>query len=552
MARKKTVAMIVIAAAVVLSGRVRAEGPDVHPRAIPRCEAEQMDDASPGEDVAAHRQFELPVLAYPAQAKLEPAGLSLTLLVDRSGQVVCHTIEDSFDREPEMTAPRRKLLRAMSRWHYRPFLSDGKPQMAVVSETVAEERLPDLHRPLPVVALDQVTISLERTGCFGTCPDYRVQVHGDGTVEYEGGNFVDVLGAHVYRIPQEQVEALVAKLRQADLWSMDKSYRAMITDNPSYELTLRMGDEVHEIDDYVGTAVGMPHAVRDFEEEVDRVARTSEWKNLSMAAVDRLQGEGFDFRSQAAADLLARAVVNDEGQDEPAMLRMIQWGTPVVGGNASGEQRIPPAAAVHSSLLHEALLHHRTALIDSLLARGALRTDGKLDRGKVDAAFRDAVEGGRLSLAQKIWNAAGPRMRPSLWFGDRDDNGSRRMVPMTMALSRRYGDDGWEGRQIAQWLAGLGCDLKARAADGATLLHRAVSAGDIDFVRYLIAKGLDVSVPGNYNLPPLASAENEDIALLLLQAGSDGRLDDHGESFRRYARQRHWGRVLAWLREHGG
>lgn len=424
--------------------------------------------------------------------------------------------------------------------------------MAVVSEAVAEERLPARHRPLPTVALDQVTIALERTACFGTCPDYRVRIHGDGTVEYQGSGFVDVLGTHVYRIPKEQVDALVAKLRQADLWSMDRSYRAMTTDNPTYELTLRMGDQVHAIEDYVGTAMGMPHAVRDFEEEVDRVGRTSEWKNLSMAAVDQLQREGFDFRSRAAADLLARAVVNDQGQDEPAMLRMIQLGTPVVGGNASGEWRIPPGSVVQSSLLQEALLHHRTALIDPLLARGALRTDGKLDQGKVDAAFRDAVRGGRLSLVQKIWNAAGPHMRPSLWFEDQDDDGNRRMVPVTMALSRPYLDEGWEGRQIAQWLAALGCDLKARAANGATLLHRAVDAGDIDFVRYLIAKGLDVSAPGNYNLPPLGSAENEDIALLLLQSGSDGRLDDQGESFRRYARERHWGRVLTWLREHGG
>lgn len=41
---------------------------------------------------------------------------------------------------------------------------------------------------------EDVTITLERTVCFGVCPDYVVTVHGDGTVEYEGRNFVAVKG----------------------------------------------------------------------------------------------------------------------------------------------------------------------------------------------------------------------------------------------------------------------------------------------------------------------------------------------------------------------
>jgi len=546
---KRTAAIVIAAAMAVSAGRVWADVDGVQPRATPRCGTGQLDEADFVEDVAAHRQFELPVLHYPADAKREQWGVPLTLLVDRSGRVACWTIESSSARESEMSAQRERLLRATSAWRYRPFLHDGMPEMAVVTESIAEERVAGPHRPMPAITLDQVTISLSRSGCLGSCPDYRVRIRGDGTVEYQGSGFVDVLGKHVYRIPPGEVEALVAKLRRADLWSMAPSYRAMITDNPFYELTFELGNQVHRIEDYVGTAAGMPQVVRDFEDEVDRAARSSEWINLSTAAVEQLQREGFDFRSQEAADLLARAVANDAGQEEPAMLRMMQLGTPVEGGNALGD-RIPPGARVRTSLLEDALLHHRTTLIDPLLARGALRTAGVLDRAKVNAAFREAVRGGRLSLVQKIWNRTDPQTRPSLWFEDEDDRGGRRTVPVTMELSRPYRDDGWEGREIAQWLANMGCDLKAHAADGDTLLHRAVDAGDVGFVRYLIAKGLDVSAPGNYDLPPLGSARDEDIALLLLQSGSDWRMDDHGEGFLRYARGRHWGRVLSWLRQH--
>jgi hypothetical protein len=39
---------------------------------------------------------------------------------------------------------------------------------------------------------------------------------------------------------------------------------------------------------------------------------------------------------------------------------------------------------------------------------------------------------------------------------------------------------------MVKWLAGQGCDLKARAANGDALLHIATDAGNVRFVRYLL------------------------------------------------------------------
>ncbi|HEV8693032.1 MAG TPA: ankyrin repeat domain-containing protein, partial [Lysobacter sp.] len=105
----------------------------------------------------------------------------------------------------------------------------------------------------------------------------------------------------------------------------------------------------------------------------------------------------------------------------------------------------------------------------------------------------------------------------------------------------------WDGLQIAQWLAAQGCDLKAAAANGTTLLHIAAEAGDAASVRYLLAQGLDASTPGEYGLPALGSVTDEDVALILLEAGTDlSKLDD----FARYAEGNHWLRVTAWLKAH--
>jgi len=517
---------------------------------VPQCEAHQLEGIAAAEDVASHRQFVIPALSYPAGEAPDIWGLSFTLKVNAGGRVDCQVLEKGrFGEAQTLNGPRRELLRAMSAWRYRPFQVDGKAAAVVVSESVPEQRLPVTHRPLPDVSLDRVAISLQRTGCFGSCPDYALRIHGDGTVEYKGESYVDVTGKHVYRIPPKEVALLLEDARHGDLWSMDTSYRAQVTDNPTYVLTLELGNQKHEIEDYVGQMLGMPTAISDFEDEVDRVGRAGEWIHLSMPAIAQLQKEGFDFRSSEAADMLARAVDNDEGSDEAAMLRMIELGTPLVGGSSV---RPPPAltAKPDSTLVENALLHHRATLIAPLVEHGLLNTHGMLDEQKVNVAFRDAIRGGRLASVQQIWSLASGETKPSLWFEDEGEKNVRKRVPVSLLLSRPYRDMHWEGLQIAEWLASKGCDLKASAANGDTLLHRAVDAGDIAFVRYLLATGLDVSAPGQYGLPALGSAENESIALFLLQAGSDWQMNDGGAGFTRYAQQQHWGRVLAWLAQH--
>jgi ankyrin repeat protein len=109
----------------------------------------------------------------------------------------------------------------------------------------------------------------------------------------------------------------------------------------------------------------------------------------------------------------------------------------------------------------------------------------------------------------------------------------------------------WDGLAIAQWLATLGCDIRSAGADGTTLLQIAAEAGDAKFVRYLLDQKIDPSTPGRYGLPALGSVEDEDVALILLEAGTDlSKMDEDGISFRRYAQGQHWSRVTRWLEQH--
>src|SRR4051812_14581782 len=67
---------------------------------------------------------------------------------------------------------------------------------------------------------DATVITLERTGCFGPCPIYRLTLHGDGTVVFEGKRFVKSTGTFTAHIAPEQVRRLVEDFKKVDYFSL--------------------------------------------------------------------------------------------------------------------------------------------------------------------------------------------------------------------------------------------------------------------------------------------------------------------------------------------
>lgn len=387
---------------------------------------------------------------------------------------------------------------------------------------------------------------MEREGCFGTCPAYKVELFGNGTAVYEGSGFVDVLGRHRYRIDPEEVAKLVESARSKDLWSLRSQYTGNISDQASCRVTIALGDEVHAISDYVGRLAGMPEAVTEFENEIDKAAQSNAWIHLGLWAVDHLRESHFSFSSRESGEMLVRSIVDEDATDDQAIVDLIKLGAPWWNRSRPHQRFHRPTGAA----LEEALANQRDAVVELLIERGALRDGGAVDRQKLDGAFRAAIRGGRLELVQRIWNAGGT-LHPSLSYVDVADDPKRvkKSAPVTLLLSHEPDQTApWAGLEITKWLKAKGCDIHAHGADGRTLLHIAAHAGDVSMVRYVLDQGVAASTPGEFSLPALGSTHDEDIALVLLQAGTDiSKMDDGGTQFRRYAIYNHWERVIAWL-----
>lgn len=502
--------------------------------------------APPAAEVAAHRKGPLPTLHYPFGSAPEGGrwGLLLTLRVNESGQVLCYRLKDSYGKEQPLNEQRREMLEQVKSWHYSPF-QQGRPVAAVLAETILEDELPQQVLPLPEAPLESVRLRLQRQACEGMCPVYSVEINGDGSVIYKGSDYVDVQGEHRYQVPQTDVAGLVEKLKTNGVWSLRRQYSARAPDAPTVVLTMRIGSAEHSLVDRLGTVVGMPAAVDDFEDEIDRVARTSMWIALSPEGLAHLKAEGFRFQSREAGALLARAVT--AGRDEAVLLDLVKLGAPL-------DSPLDPDERLHSdepaSLLEEALLNGQAALVDLLIQQGALQSRGKVDAGKLDAAFRAAIAGGRLALVQKIWNAGDGR-HPALTFPEASESGwGTRPTSVALLLSPAREEQAWEGLPIVEWLSAQGASLKDRSMDGITLLHVAIAARDKALVRYLTAQGLKDTAQGN-GPTVLQSAQDEDSALMLLESGaSQPPRGEAGRQYQMYVQTRRWNRVAEWLKAH--
>ncbi len=202
--------------------------------------------------------------------------LGLTLTVSPAGDVL--DAKPAGEKRDLKFWP--ELRPEVMRWKFIPFEVDGHPVTASVEEYVEldpPERLPSIHVPAPAVRPDsKVDITLSRSMCYGRCPVYRVSVSTRGIV-FDGEAFVAAKGRQTDTVDPGAVRALAKKFVAADFYSMRDEYRAGVTDNSTYTLSIAIDGRKKQVVDYVGQWIGMPAAIVELEDDVDALAHTERW-----------------------------------------------------------------------------------------------------------------------------------------------------------------------------------------------------------------------------------------------------------------------------------
>ena len=120
-------------------------------------------------------------------------------------------------------------------------------------------------------------IRQERGGCLGDCPDYSVEINGDGSVTYQGQDNVSVHGLRRWQVPQADVRALYKSFLKADFFWLFDEYRWNVADMPEFHVSIAFDGHAKTVVDYMGYRIGMPRAVSGLEEQIDRIANSQRW-----------------------------------------------------------------------------------------------------------------------------------------------------------------------------------------------------------------------------------------------------------------------------------
>jgi hypothetical protein len=120
---------------------------------------------------------------------------------------------------------------------------------------------------------ENAIISIERTACFGSCPDYKLTIYGNGSVIYEGRNFVAVEGIRTGTVAPEDVRALVKHFNDINYFSLRDKYVDQVTDLPTTTTSIRIDGQFKQVVDYYGA----PEELKQLENRIDEVANSEVW-----------------------------------------------------------------------------------------------------------------------------------------------------------------------------------------------------------------------------------------------------------------------------------
>jgi len=400
----------------------------------------------------------------------------------------------------------------------------------------------------PPIDRDKLLITLQRSACYGSCPDYLVTVDGRGHVvfvtspmaadevtdlhrAFSRSNGVLVDGRHEDTIAADQVDRLVEQFRSASFFDLQDEYVGRVTDNPTFVLTIDTGNGIKRVVDYVGKSAGMPAVVTDLERAVDATAGTARWVDGGEGLVSWLDRASFDFASEKAALIAVEGASNDAADE--TLIGFIDRGL-------SLERKVPVGAgrseSVGEALMRGAISRGRTALFDELVGRGWL---DRLKTGEAARLF--AAQSGGCNPAFVETGA-----RAGLAIDARGEDGNTAL----RNLAGNYACDNDQARlATARALLDRGADPNARNDAGESAIFE---VEDPDLLDLLYARGADSSVRDNEGNSAVFSSWTDEIVLRHLQHGAsaEGRYYDK-RTLRQQMKERPMPQAEAWLAENG-
>jgi hypothetical protein len=129
------------------------------------------------------------------------------------------------------------------------------------------------------VDFNNVNITMFRGACFGACPIYYLEIHGDGQVIYRGYEYVNVTGEQTSTIPVDSVKELVREFNNSGYFNLNDRYDQVDrTDQATVVTSINIDGTSKSVYDYQGTHLLQELLkLRQLENMIDKVTNSSQW-----------------------------------------------------------------------------------------------------------------------------------------------------------------------------------------------------------------------------------------------------------------------------------
>jgi len=161
--------------------------------------------------------------------------------------------------------------------------------------------------------LKDVIITLERRGCDGQCPVYKLTIYGNGTVIYDGYYFVNVTGKHITNISEGKIRELISEFEKIDYFSLNDSYSSDIIGLGSAITSISINGKIKTINHQFGV-FGLPKELTELEYKIDEIVNSSQW---------------IDKKEEVAEDNNETFTVYTESQEEPYNITVYNVSVPL-------------------------------------------------------------------------------------------------------------------------------------------------------------------------------------------------------------------------------
>lgn len=506
------------------------------------------------QDLLAHRISGEQVVKVPELLEYGHPSVTITVEVDRDGSVRSASV-GRFDGIFGLNYG--LAVHAARHWKFRPFIKDGKPVKATGRIKIGyrgKEIWADPNAPFPEIDFNNLEINLFRSSCDGTCPAYDVKIDGKGVVTFHAMTVEDYAaniqergkplnkyhgyfaggvlapGIHVTRISRSEVERLVKKFQAARFFGLSDEYISTIPDFPDFTLSFRTGKNKKTVLDYGGLAAGMPKAVKELQDEVDRVANAKRWIEGDGETIKSLETEGFDFRSPTAQLMLADAVAI---APDSFVFDLLDRGVPLEAKVSDHTDVFP----LGEFLVMQAAQNGRIAVFNKLAEMGWLR---RLSKKGAERALLTGC-GCNAEIAERLIKAgADPAAR---------DGYDRTALMIAAALSHDDCGNPANKQTLIRTLVRLGVPINASDRKGETALFR---ANDLVTIKSLLAAGADPNIRSKNGDWAVLDQGDDEVIFAMLRAGANPHVSNtYYRSIRHKAELSDLRRTLEWLDKHG-